>query len=164
VVAPPITYQVDGEQYVAVLAGLGGGLALATADPPPDTLASGNAGHVLAWKLGGTASLPEPAPWQAPVVAPIATPVDTARVARGERTFFRHCATCHGPGAIGGGTLPDLRRSAPAVYADLSKILLGGSRLARGMPSFAEYFGADDVADLRAYLLSRRAELVATGR
>jgi quinohemoprotein ethanol dehydrogenase len=160
VVAPPITYRVDGEQYVAVLAGLGGGLALASADPPPDTLATGNAGRVLAWKIGGTAKLPEATPWQPPPIAAIDAPVDTARVARGEQTFFRYCATCHGPAAIGGGTLPDLRRSAPAVYDDLESILVSGSRLARGMPRF-EFLAVEDVADLRAYLLSRRAELAA---
>jgi quinohemoprotein ethanol dehydrogenase len=160
VVAPPITYRVDGEQYVAVLAGLGGGLALASADPPPDTLATGNAGHVLAWKLGARAVLPEAvAPRSAPLPA-LDAPVDAARVARGEQSFFRYCASCHGPAAIGGGTLPDLRRSAPAVYEDLAGILLSGSRLARGMPRF-DFMGAEDVADLRAYLLSRRAELAA---
>ncbi|HKA16598.1 MAG TPA: PQQ-dependent dehydrogenase, methanol/ethanol family [Myxococcota bacterium] len=159
VVAAPITYRIDGEQYVAVLAGLGGGLALASADPPPDTIATGNAGHVLAWKLGGTAALPETPAWQPPQVAAIDAPADAARTARGERTFFRYCATCHGPGAIAGGTLPDLRRAAPQVYGDLESILLSGSRLARGMPSFTGTLTAGDVADLRAYLLSRRAEL-----
>jgi PQQ-dependent dehydrogenase (methanol/ethanol family) len=158
VVAPPITYQVGGEQYVAVLAGFGGGLALASADPPLDTLATGNAGHVLAWKLGGTATLPEPAAWRPGPLAPIDGPVDAAPVARGERTFFRYCASCHGPSAIAGGTLPDLRRSSPAVFQDLPNIL-SGSRLARGMPRF-DFMGTEDVAELRAYLLSRRAELV----
>jgi len=160
VVAPPITYRVGGEQYVAVLAGFGGGLALASADPPPDVLASGNAGHVLAWKLGGTAALPEPAPWQPAPLPALDEPLDPQRTARGEATYARHCSGCHGPAAIGGGTLPDLRRSSPAVYEDLGNILISGSRLARGMPRF-DFMAAADVADVRAYLLSRRAELTA---
>ncbi len=160
VIAPPITYTVGGEQYVSVLAGLGGGLALASADPPPDTLATGNAGHVLAWKLGGKASLPEPVDWHPTPITAIDEPLVSERVARGERTFFRYCASCHGPAAIGGGTLPDLRRSSPGVYEDLAGILVSGSRLARGMPRF-DFFTAEDVADVRAYLLSRRAEIAA---
>jgi len=160
VVAPPITYRVDGEQYVAVLAGLGGGLALASGDPPPETLATGNAGRVLAWKLGGTLLLPEVA-WRPPPVPAIEAHVEPQRVARGEQHYFRYCASCHGPAAIGGGTLPDLRRSAPAVYEDLEGIVLSGSRLARGMPGFGDFLGPEDVTDLRAYLLSRRAALVA---
>jgi mono/diheme cytochrome c family protein len=122
-------------------------------------LASANAGHVLAWKLGGGAALPAVPTWQAPVVAAIDATIDPERRARGERTFFRYCATCHGPAAIAGGTVPDLRQSSPAVYGDLANIL-GGSRLARGMPRF-DFLGPDDVSDLHAYLLSRRAELAA---
>jgi len=163
VVAPPITYRVDGEQYVAVLAGLGGGLALASGDPPPETLATGNAGRVLAWKLGGSLLLLEVA-WRPPPVPAIDAHVDPQRVARGERHYFRYCASCHGPAAIGGGTLPDLRRAAPAVYEDLERIVLSGSRLARGMPGFGDFMGSEDVADLRTYLLSRRAALVAEPR
>src|SRR6185503_11829071 len=119
VIAPPITYSVGGEQYVAVLAGFGGGLALASADPPPDVLASGNAGHVLAWKLGGTAALPEAAPWQAAPLPALDAPRDPQRIANGEAIYARHCSGCHGPAAIGGGTLPDLRRATPAVYGEL---------------------------------------------
>jgi alcohol dehydrogenase (cytochrome c)/quinohemoprotein ethanol dehydrogenase len=116
---------------------------------------------VLAWKLGGTAALPEVPVWQPPPLAPIEARAEPERAARGERSFFRYCATCHGPAAIGGGTLPDLRRSAPAVYEDLEAIVRAGSRLSRGMPSF-DFLTGEDVADLRAYLLARRAELAKT--
>jgi len=160
VVAPPITYRVDGEQYVAILAGLGGGLAMASGDPPPETVASGNAGRVLAWKLGGTAKLPEAELRPAPVV-PIDARLDPDRAQRGRKLYYRFCSPCHGPAAIGGGFLPDLRRSQPAVYEQLPAIVLGGGRIDRGMPEFASFLDAEDVADLRAYLLERRAALVA---
>jgi quinohemoprotein ethanol dehydrogenase len=159
VVAPPITYRVDGEQYVAVLAGLGGGMALASADPPPATLASGNAGRLLAFKLGAKERLPEPA-LALPLVIPIEAKLDPAQVAHGEQIFYRYCSTCHGPGAIGGGTVPDLRRSPPAIYDELGPILLQGARLDGGMPSFGAFLRDDDVSAVRAYLIERRAELV----
>jgi quinohemoprotein ethanol dehydrogenase len=162
VVAPPITYRVGGEQYVAVLAGLGGGLALASGDPPPETVASGNAGRVLAWKLGGRARLPD-SHLSLPPVVPIEARLEPARLERGKRLYFRFCGPCHGPSAVGGGTLPDLRRSAPAVYDALAAIVLQGARLERGMPEFGSFLGAEDVADLRHYLLERRAALVAEG-
>ncbi len=163
VVAPPITYRVDGEQYVAVLAGLGGGLAMASGDPPPETVASGNAGRVLAWKLGGTGRLPEVERREVPVV-PIEARLEPARVAQGERLYFRYCGACHGPAAIGGGFLPDLRMAQPAVYDELPAIVLHGGRLDRGMPDFGAFLSAEDVGDLRQYLLARRAELVAEPR
>jgi PQQ-dependent dehydrogenase (methanol/ethanol family) len=160
VVAPPITYRVGGEQYVAVLAGWGGGYALASGDPPAEALASGNAGRVLAFKLGGTARLPEPA-WRPESPSPIEARLDPARVERGFALYHRFCGACHGPFAIGGGTLADLRRVAPAVYDALPSIVLEGARLSRGMPGFGAWLDAEDVADLREYLLDRRAALVA---
>ena len=60
IIAPPMTYSVDGEQYVAVLAGYGGGGAVTGGDPR--TMASGkylNEGHILAFKLGGKAPAAE---------------------------------------------------------------------------------------------------------
>ena len=160
VVAPPISYSLDGEQYVAVLAGLGGGMALASGSPPPETLASGNAGRVLAWKLGGTARLPE-AQWKPRPLAPIEARLDPKRVDEGRKLFARFCTHCHGPYAIAGGTIPDLRRSEPPIYDALPAIVLEGGRISGGMPSFAGNLDGADLADLRQYLLSRRAELVA---
>jgi mono/diheme cytochrome c family protein len=159
VVAAPIAYRVGGEQYVAVLAGWGGGFALASGDPPAETLASGNAGRVLAFKLGGRASLPVREARQEPPVS-IAADLDPERVEKGHALFHRFCTVCHGPAAIAGGSIPDLRRSAPAVYASLPAIVLEGAYAARGMPGFGPWLSADDVASLRDYLLSRRAELL----
>ena len=161
VIAPPISYAVDGEQYIAVVAGLGGGMGLASGNPPPAVLASGNAGRVLAWKLAGTATLPEPV---APVLAPV-TPIDEkldpARVESGRKRYIRYCAHCHGPFAIAGGMLPDLRRSSPAIYDTLPTIVLQGALLERGMPSFGKFLDEPGLAEIRQYLLSRRAALIA---
>jgi hypothetical protein len=55
--------------------------------------------------------------------------------------------------------LPDLRRSMPATYTALEKIL-GGSLADRGMPGFPELDKAA-IAELRAYLLDERRKLAA---
>ncbi|MBW2497727.1 MAG: PQQ-dependent dehydrogenase, methanol/ethanol family [Deltaproteobacteria bacterium] len=159
VVAPPISYEVGGEQYVSVLAGWGGGFALASADPPAETLASRNRGRLLTFKLGGKLELDlppvrPPAPLEAiPIVE------DEALVAAGGATFTRWCVTCHGAAAIGGGTVPDLRRLAPPRYAELEEIVVGGALVEAGMPSFGDWLDAQDVEAIRAYLLARRAAL-----
>jgi quinohemoprotein ethanol dehydrogenase len=167
VIAPPISYAIDGEQYVAVVAGIGGGMGLASGDPPAAVLESGNAGRVLAWKLGGTATLPAPDPARSLVAQPV-VPIDAAlvpeQIEAGRRVYTRFCGHCHGPHAISGGVVPDLRRSAPAVYEILPTIVLEGSLLARGMPSFAGLLDAEQLAEVRQYLLSRRAALVAESR
>jgi quinohemoprotein ethanol dehydrogenase len=164
VIAPPISYELDGEQYIAVVAGIGGGMGMASGDPPPAVLATGNAGRVLAWKLGGTAKLPEPDPAlsvTARPLSPIDETLDPARVESGRRICTRFCGHCHGPHAISGGVVPDLRRSAPPIYDVLPAIALEGSLLARGMPSFEGVLDEAMLSDVRQYLLSRRAALVA---
>ena len=62
VVAAPMTYSVHGVQYVAVLAGFGGGMGLYF--PFAENTAAykyGNAGRIIALKLGGGV-VPKPAP------------------------------------------------------------------------------------------------------
>jgi quinohemoprotein ethanol dehydrogenase len=160
IVAPPVTYLVDGEQYVAVLAGWGGGYALASADPPEQTVRSDNAGRLIAYKLGGTGRLETPSnPRELP--APVLADLDPAQVQRGHDTFHLWCVTCHGPSAIAGGTIPDLRFSSEATYDSLENIVLSGAFEAKGMPRFDAWLDAEDVADIRAYLINRRAALLA---
>jgi len=146
---------------VAVMAGWGGGFGL---NMGKWSALAGNRypteGRLLVYRLGGTASLPaEPPP--GPPVTPIATPIDPTQAAYGFRVYHKHCFVCHGAGAIGGGVIPDLRRSAPAVYEAFNAIVLDGAFLNRGMPSYAGRLQAADVEAIRAYLLSRRATLIA---
>jgi len=160
VVAPPITYQIDGEQYIAVLAGWGGGFALASADPPAETVASGNAGRLIAFKLGGTGALDVPT-LARELPSPIASRPTTAKQRkRGFDAFHVWCATCHGPAAIGGGTIPDLRYSSVATYQALDAIVLDGAYEAKGMPRFDEWLSQDDVHAIRAYLTQQREALL----
>ncbi len=158
VVAPPITYELDGEQYVALLAGWGGGHAMAAADPPAETLASGNRGRLLTFKLGGRLQLPVESEQRAPIV-PIAVGGDPTLQKAGFDAFHSWCVGCHGAAAIGGGTVPDLRLLPPARYPQLEEIVLKGALVESGMPDFAEWLDEGDVSAIRAYLLQRRESL-----
>ncbi len=52
--APPITYEIDGVQYVSLLTGSGGGgLFSGETAPTPVSLTYGNLGQMLVFKLGG---------------------------------------------------------------------------------------------------------------
>jgi quinohemoprotein ethanol dehydrogenase len=146
VVAAPVTYEVDGEQYIAQLAGYG------TRD-----YYSGNNSRLLVYKLGGKAQLP-------PVAAlPQARPLDPppafgtpAQLARGERVYNDNCTMCHDTAFGNRGLFPDLRytpllKSAAAFQA----VVLGGALESRGMASFKARFGADDAEALRAYITQR---------
>ncbi len=162
IVAAPVSYAVDGVQYVAVMAGWGGVFALVGGDAAAAAGVKSNAGRLLVFKLGGTAELPGFEATAVPVT-PMPEAPDAKLVARGSDVFHRWCAVCHGFAAVGGGVVADLRRSDPKVYAILPDIVLGGAYRGKGMPSFEKWLGVDDVAALRAYLVSRRNELVRDG-
>ena len=141
------------------MAGWGGSFALVGGDAARAAGVRDNAGRLLVFELGGTSRLPGVESVEEKVTAIAETPAPEL-VKRGNVTYQRWCAVCHGVGAIGGGVLPDLRASAPEIYERLPDFVLGGVRQDRGMPSFARWLDVEDVASIRAYLVSRRNELV----
>ena len=159
IVAAPISYELDGTQYVAVMAGWGGAFALSGGDA---AAAAGvrretNTGRLLVFRLGGTDQLPVQQA-EAAELAAIPANFSKALVKRGSDTYARYCAVCHGIGAVGSGVLPDLRKAAPAIYDALPAIVLQGARSPNGMPRFDAFLNQNDVAAIRAYLLARRAQ------
>ena len=159
IVAAPVTYEQDGVQYVAVMAGWGGAFALSGGDA---AAAAGvhretNFGRLLVYRIGGTVTLPAQQVARAEIAA-LPAKFDKALVKRGSDTYAHWCAVCHGIGAVGGGVLSDLRLSDPAIYDGLETIVLRGARSPLGMPRFDAFLNKGDVNALRAYLLARRAE------
>jgi quinohemoprotein ethanol dehydrogenase len=156
-IAAPITYMVDGEQYIAVNAGWGGGLAHVERSAYSD-LHLGPP-RLLVFKLGGTTELP-PMPEESFVVPELSPPppleADTATVARGEALYGENCAICHGNAARGG--VKDLRHMSPETHAAFADIVLGGSRAANGMASFADVLGTDESEAIHHYLIARANE------
>jgi quinohemoprotein ethanol dehydrogenase len=150
IMAPPISYAVAGEQYVAVLTGAGGSLGAHYTK-----LADTNAGRVLAWKLGGTAELPAASPRPAPSVEAPRIDASPEVVAQGRALYADHCLRCHGLGAISSGLYPDLRHSAREVHARWNDIVLGGTRAGNGMASFADVLSQEDALAIHAYVAER---------
>ena len=155
--APPLTYEVDGVQYVAVLAGWGGA---------PSLLGSLAAQHgwvgrqfprrLLAFALDGKARLPDSPP---PVeqVEPVDDPafvVDAAKAERG-KLIYQDCVICHGTAVVAGGYAPDLRASTVPLSAEaFAAIVRDGALMSRGMPPFAEFSDAELEA-LQHYIRQR---------
>jgi quinohemoprotein ethanol dehydrogenase len=155
VLAGPVSYEVDGEQYLAMPVGWGGIYALAPGEIGLMSGRLGNKSRVVAFKLGGEATLPEAT--ELPLLAfdPPEQTADEQTVAAGMALYHRHCGTCHGDAAISGGMLPDLRAS-PAINGELwQAIVLGGALTDRGMVSFADALDDADVEAIRAYIIAR---------
>ena len=155
VVAAPATYAIGDEQYIVVLAGWGGTYAISGGDASRLGGPAINRSRVLAFKLGGTAALPEPPPTPA-IAKPPALIGDVQLAHQGQVVFHTFCSTCHGDSAVGGGVLPDLRWS-PMNRSEQAwrEVVIDGARKDRGMVSFAPVLSAAEAESIRAYVIKR---------
>jgi len=156
IIAPPVTYEVDGEQYVAVMAGYGGAGAVTGGDPR--TMASAryvNAGQVLAFKLDGKATMPQVAERNLEIPAQPTIDATEAQLANGASKYMATCMVCHGALAVSGGVIPDLRMLTPAKHAIFREIVYDGVAHGAGMPRMGDLLSEQDVRDIQAYLVTR---------
>ena len=157
VVAPPVTYTIDGEQYVAVLAGWGGAYALSVDGQAINDLAPvRNVSRLLVFKLGAESQLPpEPELAKLPLDPPPSR-ANAATIALGGEKYARYCAVCHAPGAVGSTVLPDLRRSGTLSNpASWQAVVREGMLQGRGMASFAESLSAEESNAIREWVIFR---------
>jgi quinohemoprotein ethanol dehydrogenase len=155
VIAAPISYTASGEQYVAVVVGWGGVFPLATGEVALKSGRTQNISRVLAFKLGGKASLPPLPQLPLPQLKPPRATASAATVQTGEGLYQRYCSTCHGDVAVSGGVLPDLRYSGTLGNSAWSDVILGGSLQSFGMISFSKDLSKENVEAIRAYVIFR---------
>jgi quinohemoprotein ethanol dehydrogenase len=160
IMAAPISYEIDGVQYVAVIAGLGGMVA---SRYPRESAAwtYENYGRLLAFKLGGG---PTPLPKRrVPGVTPEPPSPATysdALAERGAKLFGKQCAHCHGGrGEERLSAYPDLFRLSAEAHARFDAIVRGGTLASGGMASFADVVSESDVAAIQAFLVREQRVL-----
>ncbi|WP_239481945.1 PQQ-dependent dehydrogenase, methanol/ethanol family [Zestomonas insulae] len=155
--APPISYSVDGRQYVAVLVGWGGGGPLVGGSLFAQHGWSFRDGgrRLLTFALDAKGELPDTPHTPVVPLDRADLQLDAASVARGEALYATTCQTCHGHDAISGGGAPDLRASAMALYPQsLSAVVRDGALQAKGMPQFDE-LGDAELEAIYQYLRDR---------
>jgi len=161
VVAAPIAYTVNGEQYVAVLAGWGGVFPLAAGEVALSSGRTQNISRLLAFKLNSKASLPPLPPFTPPQLKPPKSTATAATVKKGETLYQSVCSLCHGDVAVSGGVLPDLRYSSTLGNDQWFEIVLKGQLKQAGMVSFDKELSRDDAAAIRAYVILRAQQSLA---
>lgn len=114
-----------------------------------------NVPRMLAFKLGGKASLPAAPDVRPPVLTPPPTTADATTVKKGETLYQHYCSGCHGDIAVSGGVLPDLRYSSTLTGDQWFRIVRNGTLSSFGMVSFAKELSREDAAAVRAYVIFR---------
>jgi PQQ-dependent dehydrogenase (methanol/ethanol family) len=153
IIAAPVSYEVRGEQFIAVLSGWGGGYPLMQGKAAAASGNTHNVSRVLVFKLQGHAQLPA---MQFPVPATPTPPPDSAdatTVAAGADLFGRYCSACHGQFAVSGGITPDLRHSSFLANDFWYQIVLNGALQDAGMASFGKVLDQSTATAIRAYLI-----------
>lgn len=154
VVAAPITYQLDGEQYIAVAAGWGGSYVLSVGGVFP-TGSKARVGRVMVFKLGAKGSLPTlQEENRAAHAIPALLDVSTDILAMGKRAYANTCLACHGDQAYSSGLVPNLRHSVITTNAQAwHNIVAGGAFAQQGMPNFGQVLDDKTIEAIRAYVI-----------
>jgi mono/diheme cytochrome c family protein len=154
-----MSYEVDGEQYIAVTAGWGTALPLTGGGDVIPKVGSQELGRVLVYKIGGKAKLDPYEIFEADMV-PAAKDFGSAQqLERGRVLFDRNCMVCHGPLVVSSGVVQDLRwAQAPGSKEDFADVVLNGKFATAGMASFAKTLSKADAESIRAYIIFRANE------
>jgi quinohemoprotein ethanol dehydrogenase len=156
VLSAPITYEVDGKQYVAVSVGGAAGPGAGAAD-----YYAPNHSRMLVYAVGGTAQLPAPQPYTPRALLPPPATASPMQVQQGEQLYARNCAACHGDrGQVRGANFPDLTRT-PLLWTQpgFDAVVLQGVLSDKGMASFAEALKPADTELIRDFIIDQANQL-----
>jgi quinohemoprotein ethanol dehydrogenase len=152
IIAAPISYSIDGVQYIAVNAGWGGGGWFAP-HASSAVVKYGNQNRILAFKLdGGAVPIPAEVSAATPLPEPaVANTASADTIAEGRRLFSASCAICHANNEY--GLTPDLRRMSAEIHAGFKGIVLYGARRNKGMPQWDDVLNDVQADAIHAYLI-----------
>ncbi|MBV1910716.1 MAG: PQQ-dependent dehydrogenase, methanol/ethanol family [Kangiellaceae bacterium] len=160
--APPMSYMVDGEQYIAVLGGLGGSesayypkRSAARKYENPETL--------FVFKLGGD-EITKPAIKKIADKQPLPPAVITTpeQLESGAEMFFHHCARCHSYRGSK-GSYPNLWNMAPGIHQVFDSVVLDGAFSYAGMSGFKDVLSKQDSDAIYGYIINDLHEMVNKG-
>ncbi len=159
ILAGPITYELDGDQYVAVAQGSGGVVMLTIGDEVRKNTVNQN--RLLVFKRGKSEKGFLPIDGSVVQIQPLFGHSDTddATIKNGEYLYHTNCASCHGIDATSNYVVPDLRYMTEKTHEDFATIVLGGSLTHKGMIGFYETLNLDDVNMIHEYLKDKQVSL-----
>jgi quinohemoprotein ethanol dehydrogenase len=158
VVAPPITYMVDGVQYVSLAVGWGGATPALwvrfTEDIYPGT--------IFTFALDANQRFAGFAKSKPKELINLTVSASEEELKNGQTLYQKKCLGCHGPMGANGGSIPNLTYSNEATFGIMEDIVLNGMYLKKGMPNFSGRLSRKDVSEIKKYILHSASELRAT--
>ncbi len=154
VIASPVTYMVDGKQYVSIAVGWGGAIGKVvkfTKENYPGT--------VFTFALDAKAAYPdfyETVPKQLIKLDFTATKEE---IAKGSMLYGKNCWMCHGLPGMNGGAISNLNYSNEGTFSIFEDIVLEGMYLKKGMPNFGDRLMQEDARNIKNYILNSANEL-----
>lgn len=147
VIAAPITYEVDGQQFVSIAAGWGGSHGMSTNYSEYQTL-----GRVYTFALNAKAPMPElELRKTSSILSGVAyAPQD---IGLGTKLYITHCVICHGVPVLGkGGNIPNLGFSNKDKIENLKTYVLTDALKELGMPNFSGKLTESEVVKIQAFI------------
>ncbi|BAV63658.1 PQQ-dependent dehydrogenase, methanol/ethanol family [Sphingobium cloacae] len=159
ILSAPISYSVDGKQYITVLTGF-----RSSFPNSPNWDYAQQSRRVLTFTIGGTKVLPKVEMADMPIQDDPAFVVDPAKAKIGAGIYNTSCVICHGVGMMAGGAAPDLRKSGVPLDADTFRsVVHDGALMARGMGAFGQLTDAE-LEGLRHYIRLQARETAKKGK
>jgi len=160
--APPVSFEINGEQYVSILTGSGGGDLFGGEPLPPieiqASLTYNNFGRLLVFKLGGNKTLPIPNVRDNTIPEQKLMNASVEDIRNGESNYNQYCAVCHGFIVKSAGGIPDLRKMSAGVHGAFNQIVLEGLLASNGMASFSDVLTEQEVENIHHYVKARAHE------
>ena len=150
VVGSPVTFNIDGEQYVSVPAGWGGAFGLTAGIEQGQRPEKS---RILTFKLGAKGTLPALPALAERTQPPARSSNDTDIIDKGRDLYAIYCFACHGQDMVSNGSVPDLRRLPTPFYDNFNMIVLEGAMSKLGMVGFKDVLTEDDAFALKAHIL-----------
>ncbi|PXX30526.1 quinohemoprotein ethanol dehydrogenase [Arenibacter sp. ARW7G5Y1] len=143
IIAAPMTYKVGNEQFVALMAGVSG-----DQETNADYL-YGNKGRIVAFKIGRGDVPKRPLLDRQDELVGRSGIEDYSKadIKLGHELFDMNCAGCHDTGRA-----PKLMPLKVRVEQEFENILMNGSRLTKGMPSFKDVLSKEQADAILEFL------------
>ncbi|MDH3480990.1 MAG: c-type cytochrome, partial [Gammaproteobacteria bacterium] len=154
ITAAPVSYSLNGKQYVLVPVGAGGGVQFVYPQMHAGEQIHGPT-RLMAFALNEKTSIPSPRAESRPLPPQPELDASPEELERGQQVFSRECKGCHGNNAVArfGGSVPDLRYATADTHAAWHGIVIGGALQINGMPRFE--LGIEESEAVRRYVLSQ---------